>query len=74
VRRSRNLRQNSPFPTTHLTMAPLTHEPDPPAADCTDGHTRLPAVNGWVGCRWCDECRPESDQPELSIYDLIYED
>jgi hypothetical protein len=55
-------------------MPPLTHEPDPPAADCTDGHTRLPAVNGWVRCRWCDWSVPESDLPELSIEDLIYED
>jgi hypothetical protein len=45
-----------------------------PAADCTDGHTRLPAVNGWVYCRWCDEGWRVSDVPELSIYDLIYED
>jgi hypothetical protein len=43
------------------------------SADCTDGHTRLPAVNGWVGCRFCDEVWRESDLPELSIYDLIYE-
>jgi hypothetical protein len=44
-----------------------------PAADCADGHTRLPAVNGVVRCRWCDEVWRESDLPELSIYDLIYE-
>jgi hypothetical protein len=55
-------------------MPQLTHEPDPPAADCTDGHTRLPAVNGWVGCKWCDWSVPVSDLPELSIYDLNYED
>jgi hypothetical protein len=44
------------------------------AADCTDGHTRLPAVNGWVRCRFCDWAVRVSDLPELSIEDLIYED
>jgi hypothetical protein len=54
-------------------MDSITHEPDPPAADCSDVHTRLPAVNGWVCCKWCPWCVRESDLPELSIYDLIYE-
>jgi hypothetical protein len=47
--------------------------PDPLPVECADGHTRLPAVSGWVCCRWCDWSVPESDLPELSIYDLIYE-
>jgi hypothetical protein len=48
-----------------------THEPDPPAADCTDGHTRLPAtVNGWVGCEFCDWAIHVSEQRELSCADL----
>jgi hypothetical protein len=55
-------------------MPPLTHEPDPLPVECADGHTRLPAVNGWVGCKFCDWAVRESDLPELSIYDLIYED
>jgi len=43
-------------------MDSVTHEPDPPAADCT--------VNGWVGCKWCPWCVRVEDLPELSIYEL----
>jgi len=41
-----------------------------PAADCTDGHTRLPAVNGWVHCEFCDWAIHVSEQRDLSCADL----